>query len=119
MTDTPIADTAAEAPLKRKGVKRRAFLIGGVAIVGLGDVADAKACEALANVLSHGGHVVDDKDPRGHLEGLRGAGDGAAAPVGDAPRGEVSCLTVLMKGIIWMGFDIYASHPASRTCCSS
>ena len=61
MTDTPIADTAAEAPLKRKGVKRRAFLIGGVAIVGAGlfgiSIADSNAAkDAKARITGEGEH---------------------------------------------------------------
>ena len=34
MADNSAIDGALEAPLKRKGVKRRAFLIGGIAVVG-------------------------------------------------------------------------------------
>jgi isoquinoline 1-oxidoreductase subunit beta len=36
MADNPILDIEPAAPAKRKGVKRRAFLIGGVAVVGAG-----------------------------------------------------------------------------------
>ena len=47
MTDTLSPDHAPETPAKRKGVKRRAFLLGGVAIVGAGlfgiSIADSNA----------------------------------------------------------------------------
>ena len=61
MTDTPIADSAA-APVKRKGVKRRAFLIGGVAIVGAGlfgiSIADSNAAkDAKARIAGKGEHI--------------------------------------------------------------
>jgi isoquinoline 1-oxidoreductase subunit beta len=36
MADNPTLDTQDAAPVKRKGVKRRAFLIGGAALVGAG-----------------------------------------------------------------------------------
>jgi isoquinoline 1-oxidoreductase beta subunit len=61
MTDTPLADNAA-SPVKRKGVKRRAFLIGGVAIVGAGlfgiAIADSNAAkDAKARIAGKGEHV--------------------------------------------------------------
>lgn len=61
MTDTPTADTAPEVPFKRKGVKRRAFLIGGVAIVGAGlfgiSIADSNAAkDAKARITGEGEH---------------------------------------------------------------
>ena len=61
MTDTPTADSAA-TPVKRKGVKRRAFLIGGVAIVGAGlfgiSIADSNAAkDAKARIAGKGEHV--------------------------------------------------------------
>ena len=36
MADNPTLEMEQPTPVKRKGVKRRAFLIGGVAIVGAG-----------------------------------------------------------------------------------
>ena len=61
MADNPTLEIEPAAPVKRKGVKRRAFLIGGVAIVGAGlfgiSIADNNAAKnAKALVGSKGGH---------------------------------------------------------------
>ena len=61
MTDTQTANTSSEAPIKRKVVKRRAFLIGGVAIVGAGlfgiSIADSNATkDAKARITGEGEH---------------------------------------------------------------
>ena len=61
MADNATVDNAPEAPLKRKGVKRRAFLIGGVAIVGAGlfgiSIADSNAAkDAKARITGEGAH---------------------------------------------------------------
>jgi isoquinoline 1-oxidoreductase beta subunit len=61
MADNPTAEMQPAAPAKRKGVKRRAFLIGGVAIVGAGlfgiSIADSNASKAAkARVEGEGGH---------------------------------------------------------------
>ncbi|MFN3619653.1 molybdopterin cofactor-binding domain-containing protein [Sphingorhabdus sp.] len=61
MADNPTLEMEPAAPVKRKGVKRRAFLIGGVAIVGAGlfgiSIADKNAAKnAKALVGSKGGH---------------------------------------------------------------
>ena len=58
MADTPANDVQ---PAKRKGVKRRAFLIGGVAVVGAGlfgiSIADRNATKSAKALLeSDGGH---------------------------------------------------------------
>lgn len=61
MTDNLTPDNAPETPAKRKGVKRRAFLIGGVAIVGAGlfgiSIADSNAVkDAKARITGKGEH---------------------------------------------------------------
>ena len=61
MADNPTLEMEPAAPVKRKGVKRRAFLIGGVAIVGAGlfgiSIADSNAAKhAKALVEGNGGH---------------------------------------------------------------
>jgi isoquinoline 1-oxidoreductase beta subunit len=61
MADNTAIDSASEAPLKRKGVKRRAFLIGGVAVVGAGlfgiSIADSNAAkDAKARIIGKGEH---------------------------------------------------------------
>ena len=61
MADNTAIDSASEAPLKRKGVKRRAFLIGGVAVVGAGlfgiSIADSNAAkDAKARIIGEGEH---------------------------------------------------------------
>lgn len=61
MADNPSPNFEPAAPVKRKGVKRRAFLIGGVAVVGAGlfgiSIADNNAAKnAKALVASKGGH---------------------------------------------------------------
>ncbi len=61
MADNATIDSASEAPLKRKGVKRRAFLIGGVTVVGAGlfgiSIADSNAAkDAKARITSKGAY---------------------------------------------------------------
>lgn len=61
MADNPTPDFETAAPAKRKGVKRRAFLIGGVAIVGAGlfgiSIADSNAAkDAKARITGEGDH---------------------------------------------------------------
>ncbi|MFN3450969.1 MAG: molybdopterin cofactor-binding domain-containing protein, partial [Sphingorhabdus sp.] len=61
MADNPTAEMQPATPAKRKGVKRRAFLIGGVAIVGAGlfgiSIADSNASKAAkARAEAEGGH---------------------------------------------------------------
>ena len=61
MADNPTPDIAPAPPVKRKGVKRRAFLIGGVAIVGAGlfgiSIADSNAAkDAKARIRGEGEH---------------------------------------------------------------
>ncbi len=61
MADNSAIDSASEAPLKRKGVKRRAFLIGGVTVVGAGlfgiSIADSNAAkDAKARIASKGAY---------------------------------------------------------------
>ena len=61
MADNPTGEMEAAAPVKRKGVKRRAFLIGGVAIVGAGlfgiSIADSNAAkDAKTRIAGEGGH---------------------------------------------------------------
>ncbi len=59
MTDTPTLETEEIAPIKRKGVKRRAFLIGGAAIVGGGlfalKMADTSARKAAIDLTTQPG----------------------------------------------------------------
>lgn len=62
MADTPTVDTETAAPAKRKGVKRRMFLIGGVAVVGAGlfgiSMADSSAAKSATKLVgSKGDHV--------------------------------------------------------------
>ncbi len=56
MADNPTLDMEGAAPVKRKGVKRRAFLIGGVAVVGAGlfgiSMADSNAAEKAARLTA-------------------------------------------------------------------
>ena len=73
------------------------------------DVVDDQNAGAHYIALRLGGAPLDDDPP-----GVRGATGGAAAV-----RGLVRRRTVSMNGIICMGFDMYASQPASRTCISS
>ena len=61
--------------------------------------------------------IVDDENACTHDTVLRGRG--VMRGGGVAPRGPVSFFTSLMKAVIWIGFDIYASQPASRTRRSS
>ncbi len=61
MADNPTPDIAPAPPVKRKGVKRRAFLIGGVAIVGAGlfgiSIADSNAAkDAKTRITGEGEH---------------------------------------------------------------
>jgi isoquinoline 1-oxidoreductase beta subunit len=61
MADKAATDMQEAAPAKRKGVKRRAFLIGGVAVVGAGlfgiSIAESNAAKsAKARLESDGGH---------------------------------------------------------------
>jgi len=62
MADTPTVDTETAAPAKRKGLKRRMFLIGGVAVVGAGlfgiSMADSSAAKSAAKLVGgKGDHV--------------------------------------------------------------
>lgn len=56
MADNPTLEMEQPAPAKRKGVKRRAFLIGGVAIVGAGlfgiSIADSNAVKSAAKLTA-------------------------------------------------------------------
>lgn len=56
MADNPTLEMEQPAPTKRKGVKRRAFLIGGVAIVGAGlfgiSIADSNAVKSAAKLTA-------------------------------------------------------------------
>ena len=61
MADNPTPDIAPAPPVKRKGVKRRAFLIGGVAILGAGlfgiSIADSNAAkDAKTRITGEGEH---------------------------------------------------------------
>ena len=61
MTDNLTPEHAPETPAKRKGVKRRAFLIGGIGIVGAGlfgiSIADSNAVkDAKARITGKGEH---------------------------------------------------------------
>lgn len=61
MADNPTLEIEDATPVKRKGVKRRAFLIGGVAVVGAGlfgiSMADSNAAKkALAMTVGKGEH---------------------------------------------------------------
>jgi len=61
MADSPTPDIAPAPPVKRKGVKRRAFLIGGVAIFGAGlfgiSIADSNAAkDAKTRITGEGEH---------------------------------------------------------------
>lgn len=64
MVDTPTVDTETEtaAPAKRKGVKRRMFLIGGVAVVGAGlfgiSMADSSAAKRASKLIGGKGEHV-------------------------------------------------------------
>jgi isoquinoline 1-oxidoreductase subunit beta len=56
MADNPTLEMEAAAPTKRKGVKRRMFLIGGVAVVGAGlfgiSIADSNAVKTAAKLTA-------------------------------------------------------------------
>lgn len=56
MADNPTLEMEQPAPVKRKGVKRRAFLIGGVAIVGAGlfgiSIMDSNAVKTAAKLTA-------------------------------------------------------------------
>lgn len=55
MADNPMPNMDTPAPVKRKGVKRRMFLIGGVAVVGAGlfgiSLADSNAAKSAAKLV--------------------------------------------------------------------
>ncbi len=62
MADNPTLEMEPVAPVKRKGVKRRLFLIGGVAVVGAGlfgiSMADSNAAKSAAKLIGGNGEHV-------------------------------------------------------------
>ena len=91
MADNPTLEMEpATPPAKRKGVKRRMFLIGGVAVVGAGlfgiSMADSNAVKNAAKLTTGKG----DRQPIQQL-GMRGAVAGSAEVVqgGDDAAAEV------------------------------
>ena len=65
MADNPTLEMEPETPIKRKGVKRRMFLIGGVAVVGAGlfgiSMADSNAAKDAGSTFPGGEVTFQEK----------------------------------------------------------